>query len=132
MNLTKFNEILDLATETATQALIEEVSPTQISNLLAVLESTEEEKNIPLLKVYIARQKGRKKIGEKTAQLLISGISKLQEDRDNVRIYLGLVKWVMDAYGKKGEERKKPSKPHKKFEDALNDILGGEDKNGDK
>lgn len=122
MNLARFNEILDLATETATQALLEDVSPTQISNLLAALESTEGKEAIPLLKVYIARQKGRSQIKGNTAQLLINGISKFQENVEDVRIYLGLVKWVMDAYGK-GKQKRKPSNVYKRFEDALKDIL---------
>lgn len=103
----KFADLLNRATKAGTIAKKNRLSPTQISNLLSVLESERGYDGILLLQAFIARQSKRGRnppIQPAVAKQLIEDIQAICNEETNderrvelVKKYLGLIKWVNEA-----------------------------------
>jgi len=94
------DQILNMIAQAACFALIERKSDgrlimerAQVQKLLEVLEDTEEPKYVM---AYVARQRGRKEIGNKTASALVNLLNTVST-KEEAKEALGLFKWFYEA-----------------------------------
>ena len=105
-NKIEMKKLLDMATKVAVLAKEKRVQPTQLSNLLSVLEAERGEDAVYLLLAHITRQSQRVwRDNGAVATPLLKDIQLILETYktdsrrlvDTIRKYLGLIKWINDA-----------------------------------
>jgi len=96
----EYSTLLDYAAKIGMQAALENITKTQVENLLASLDLVEDPRiSFPLVSAFAYRQAARHKKGYNTARIvdeLMDKLYKSGEEKEKAKFVLGLAKWIYE------------------------------------